>query len=1028
LDGNIAETIEESGLLPDVCERFDVYVDEQQIEWATQQIELGENTEQLQVWIGRLINRLRAGLESGRYRTISIPDVLPGEVRESRDPDLLEMQCFGDLLLLEPEEGSVIWVDDRFFNRHPAGGNNVPIIAISEMLSALRLREKLDEDEYYEKVMALRTGNFRYIPLDQFEILYYLKSAPLKTKKEANESDEIVETKSLKKLHCSIAASLLDQGRLEPIGEKWFLHSVAHTVKAAILLLWKDEDISLDRARACSDWIFENLFVSPLGFVHLFDPAKIQPSYADAMGEILGDYLTSGFVFDQDSETARVRRLAYFEWLNDRIMAPCFNTDSETIVATARGFRGTLGSQIPVRERSDEEWAVAIFLMLHKLNMPAELAEALGRELVPHPEACKKMGIHSFEVIPLGPLRFSPEGLVEAVEEAWRQGSSTIWAIGEIESGSIVKGDSFESGKVGFYLQYASRGISLPMTDDIWKLVCEDRLVREEILRRNRFWFDCDQQTFENEIKEIVALESFSERFNRIEERRRQSSAVYYERLPHFLQYEPSPIWSEMLPPSIEGLLRHFRWKVGRSESVSVSESLSQSAEALLKEEGLFETLQRFACLPVRMPDLIVSGLSQLPRKEKLDLLRHCAWRLASPIGSLHLIDLILRVGDGERDFLDLARSVLNWLFNEEKSEGLFSLFRQTLCLVSIGLRRAGDAKHLDVVTRLLMVWAHAARLQHIYGLVGQGVTFSWVEEQEEREKVYADRAYLNDAIHPLRVSRPVFLMHGLSAIFADRDKRLADDLEITELLSKVTFTRLNEQQTPVIQLFFDPTLATDQTGSFLAGYRTNAVSTVLGDTAVSSLSPANLRGWVKEALDRLTNNAVQFEEWMKILMVMDDLPLPAELAGSFREMIEKLDLLAIYKASPEVAAIAVRVIASQLLYVDDDAFHQRFEKDLLQIVLQENGQTNVKEVEAPTSDYRQKTGEVILEIALRAVFRESSGLGEQVGIGGLLLRLVEYAAQFRDMIPGLFRVIHEMPPDKAWRLWPVLLAARATP
>ncbi len=421
LDGNIAETIEGAGLLSDACECFDVYVDEQQIEWATQQIELDENTEQLQGWLSHLIGRLRAGLESGRYRTISIPDILPDEVRESRKPDSLEMQCFGDLLLLEPEEGNVIWVDDRFFNRHPSGSNNTPIIATSEMLSAIRSRRKLDEDEYYEKLMALRIGNFRYIPLDQFEILYHLKSAPLKAKKEANESDEIVETRSLKKLRCSIAASLLDQGRLEPISERWFLHSVAHTVKAAILLLWKDENISIERARACSDWIFENMFVSPLGFIHLFDPAMIQPSYADAMGEILGDYLASGFIFDQDNPTARSRRRAYFEWLHDRIIAPCFNTDGETIVAAARGFRGVLGNQIPPRERSEEEWAVSIFLMLHKLNMPAELAEVLGQELVPDPEACKKMGIHSFEMISLGPLRFSPESLVKAIEEAWQK-------------------------------------------------------------------------------------------------------------------------------------------------------------------------------------------------------------------------------------------------------------------------------------------------------------------------------------------------------------------------------------------------------------------------------------------------------------------------------------------------------------------------------------------------------------------------------------------------------------------------------
>jgi len=1026
LDGNIAETMEGAGLLYEVCECFDVYVDEQQIEWATQQTGLDENTEQLQEWLSHLIGRLRAGLESDRYRTISIPDILPDEVREGRWPDSLEMQCFGDLLLLEPHEGNVIWVDDRFFNRHSSGSNNTPIIAISEMLNALRSRGKLDEDEYYEKLLALRTGNFRYIPLNQFEILYHLKDAPFKAKKETDKSDEIVETRSLKKLRCSIAASLLDQGRLEPVSERWFLHSVAHTVKAAILLLWKDNNIPIERARACSNWIFENLFVSSLGFTHLFDPAMIHPSFADAMGKVLGDYLANGFAFDQDSPTGRARQFAYFEWLYNRIVAPCFNTDAETIVTTARGFRGVLGEQIPPQERSEEEWAVSIFLMLLNLNMPAELTEALEKELAPDPEVCKKIGIPSFEMIRIGPLRFSADSLLEAVENAWRDGSAMIRAIGEGEPFTLIKGAPAENGKESFRVQDASGKILLSVSDDVWKLLYEDRLVREEILRRNRFWFDCDQQTFELEIKEISAIESFRERFNRVDNRRGQSAAAYYKMLPQLLLDETTPEWSEMLPPSIAGLLQHYRLQVGSLENSSVSK-LSQSAETLLIEEGLSEALERFACLPLRMPKLLVTELTRLPREEKIGLLRNCAMRWASPLSSLHMLDLILRVGDGEEDFLFIARSVLAWLFDEEKSKGRFSFFRHTLCWVSVGLRRVRDTKQLDVVTRLLLVWAHAARLQNIYGQVGEGITFPWAEEQAELEKVYAERAYLNDAIHPLRVNLPVFLIHGLSAVFADQDKKLVDELKVSELISTIALTKSDGRQATVFQLLFDPTLATNQTESFLGGDRTNAVCTVLGDNAVSLLSPANLRGLVKEALEGLINNPEQVEEWMKILAVTDDLPLPAELAESFREMIEKLDLLAIYKASPEVAAIAIRVIASQLLYMDDDAFHQRFERDLLQIVLQENGQTNVKKMETLTSDYRRNIGKVIFEIALRAIFRESSGLGEQVSTEGLLLRLVEYAAQFRDMIPGLFRVIHGMPPDKAWRLWPVLLAARAT-
>jgi hypothetical protein len=259
----------------------------------------------------------------------------------------------------------------------------------------------------------------------------------------------------LKKLRCSIAASLLDQGRLEPVSERWFLHSVAHTVKAAILLLWKDNNIPIERARACSNWIFENLFVSPLGFTHLFDPAMIHPYFAGAMGEILGDYLASGFAFDQDSPTGRARQFAYFEWLYNRIMAPCFNTDGETIVTTARGFRGALSKQILPQERSEEELAVSIFLMLLNLNMPAELEEALGKELVPDLVVCKKIGVPPLEIIALGPLRFFADSLVEAVENAWQDGSAIVRAIREDKPFTLIKGDSIENGKESFRVQRA---------------------------------------------------------------------------------------------------------------------------------------------------------------------------------------------------------------------------------------------------------------------------------------------------------------------------------------------------------------------------------------------------------------------------------------------------------------------------------------------------------------------------------------------------------------------------------------------
>jgi hypothetical protein len=400
----------------------------------------------------------------------------------------------------------------------------------------------------------------------------------------------------------------------------------------------------------------------------------------------------------------------------------------------------------------------------------------------------------------------------------------------------------------------------------------------------------------------------------------------------------------------------------------------------------------------------------------------------ASPISDLHLVDLVLRAGDGGEEFLAVARFALDRLLVEEKSDTRFSVFCQMLGLVSLGLGRLGDPKQLDVATKLLLIWSHAARLHNICGQIGDCAAFSWANEWSKWESVFADSAYLNDALHPQRMSRPVFLAHGLSVIFADQDKKLADALNIAELLTDVTFTKSGEHQAPVSQFLFDPTLVLNQTGSFLGGDKSDSIQALSGDAAASLPSSVDLRRWAAETIERIAANPQEIEEWVKILLVTDGLPLPPGLAESFRAMVGNLNLLALYKNDPEAAAMAIRVIAAQLAYPGDEKLLRRFEDDVLQIILRENGQSDGEEKKGQSIAQRQKIGVVTLEVAVRMIFRDAAKPGEQRSVDGLLLKLVEYAAQFRNLIPirGLIRVIHEMPPDKAWQLWPILLAARA--
>lgn len=1028
LEGNIAETLAGAELLGEICECFEVWVDERQLEWAKQQIALNGNSERLQTWTRRLIERIREGLEKDKYRTLCLPDVLLDEMRKDLERDSLEIRCFSDLLKFEAQPDDVIWTDDRALNRHPMGGSNAPIIAISEVLCALKEQRKLNERKYYEGLLALRAGNLRYLPLNQFEILHHLKGVRLKDKEEAEARDEIVETASLKKLRRSIAACLLDIGKLqpEPENEGWFLHSINHSVQSAIILLWKDASISIEHARACSNWIFDSLFVSPIGFVHLCKATALSASFAEGMGDVLGDYLSSGIFLNADVHAESPRQRAYYEWVNERLLSVCFNADRQTLAATARRFRSEL-QQAVSEGRTPEFLEVGPFLMLQHLHLPSELAEDLAAELVPQAAALHSFGLPSFEIIGFHPLKFPTEKLLAAFERAWQTGKATLIAIGEKEPCVIEGVNALEHTKPSFLLKSHEKRLQISVEDEIWKLRVEDVSDREAILRRNRMWFDCDQQSFEQEVKRLAALEGFHQRFEAVSEIRQQSAAVYYQMLPEDLNGDASPGWVEMMPPSAAALLRHFRLPASCSKNSSFSERLTHSAETLLKEEGLAETLDHFACLPVRLPDLLIGEVARSPREEQRRLLQGFSRRWTSPLSTIHLIDLAARAGNGEEDFLAIIRLALDWLFVDKHCEGRFAVFRQTLRLVSTGLERLGDAKQLDAATRLLLTWAHATRLLNIYGQIGKGITFSWVDEWSRWETVFSESDYANDALHPQRLSRPVFLLRSLTAVFAEQRENLVTALNVSELLNDALFKKTGEQKLPAVQLLFDPTLVLNQTGSFLGETEENSVRALLNEEAASFLSPVELRKWIAEAIEQIVADPSLYEEWAKIHLVTGDLPLPPELAEPFRTMAEKLDLFELYQREPEVAAMAIGVIAAQLTAQSDETLRQRFERDVLQIALHENKPEAEEDEEGNVT--RRKIGTVVLEVAMRMVFRNAADPGESGSTEGLLLRLIEYAGQFRDLIPipGLLRIIHEMPPDKAWRLWPMLLAARAT-
>jgi hypothetical protein len=168
----------------------------------------------------------------------------------------------------------------------------------------------------------------------------------------------------------------------------------------------------------------------------------------------------------------------------------------------------------------------------------------------------------------------------------------------------------------------------------------------------NRYWFDCDKDSFERILQEVRSLPSATARLDKVQEWRRESAEVYYRDLQARLTRSPNFEWSELIPSSAEGLVHRYRLPSQINEIGDFRSIWSKAGQHLVNDEGLEATLERLACAPIRIPEAIVQQLAAMPADERDSYFRRLAGYWTSPVTRLQLVDLILRTsGNTEAAF-----------------------------------------------------------------------------------------------------------------------------------------------------------------------------------------------------------------------------------------------------------------------------------------------------------------------------------------------------------------------------------------
>ena len=835
LQDGIADVLAGADVLRTICDHFDVYLGKWECDRIRSGLEGQKRRDDLISWLDRLMIKINDGIETGIY------EMIPHDENEISDQQGLSERFLGNLLSLKKQKNDVIWSDDRFLNGYFHMGE-VPIIGINEVLKGLVGSNSISDLEYYNIVTRLRASNVRFIPIEKKEILYYLSQARI-------ENGCLIETKALSTLKRYIASCLLNDNVLQipPVpenisnrdGEIAFVMNLLHTIPDTIANLWINGNND-EECIAQSNWLIDNVYLDYHGLLKIIDKEKTNQDdrylAAISLSELINCAML--FPFKQDKNNRSKQRAKYCDWLYETVLFRKFEADPNLIVVVVDILKKNLTSL-------QEQFHNPVNAEVVSRILYDDLPEAFREELSLDTDFMAKIGLISRSITKVFNLDFDPDEFIKAASEAIN-GSyavlSTLDRDHEIKLISFISDD----GKKTICIDEHEEEKKVILDDDTFGLLLESSEEREAVLRRNLSWFDCPKQISEEAIAEIVSIEEPGRRIEKARSWSKNSAAVYYSNLQEDIKVQSSFKRSALRPPSIEGLLRHYRLTSEVEVGAQLYAWLDDKAKDLIQDEGLKEAILRFSKLPIPFPRSLVSSVINLPRKQRYTLIKGLIKSAGSPLTQIHFVHLLIHSGDGQSSSWRLAKKIIRHLFCDE-GRRKFSASLSVIKWVNEELNRWSEFRQLPSHIRLLMVWAHANELYRIF--LDSGVSDQSLEEMfgDSNYKIpfevfELDSSYWYDIAHPRRIQYIPFLLNGLSYSIGDRADIFVDE----------NLKNLFQDQNFYPQVLLDSTLAQNNLCSFLGGDQGEVLSGLWDKETAEKLTTTSLQQLMEQTLEGL--------------------------------------------------------------------------------------------------------------------------------------------------------------------------------
>jgi len=1029
LMGTLSETLATANVLDTVCRHFEVYIHQIEADRINSELSQFEQNEKLREWINRLREHLKIGIENGAYETITLENGANSKIQEDKTYEPAEQLLF-DLLTFHPKPGDVICYDDRHLSSY-SNNNGAPIIGITDILALLRELKEIDDEAYFAKLIDLRKGNMRYIPLSKEEILYHLNRAKI-------DNHHVADTHELSVLRRYWAACLLDNNRLQcppsqenPKHEAGFVLRSLRAIQDAITEYWNDENNIDDTASAYSDWILRNMYVGLFGGRHLVNDPDPQSDRIDLLGMDLGGLISSAIglsSIEKDGKGPAQSR--YLKWLSARFVSHCLRANPETAPGIAGMIRTLCNPLVHDNKREGnniEKYLIQKFL----LNIPKEIIAELHQDA----DFMAKIGLSSADFVKIGNVSFLSDAFWTAATKAVNDQPQNVFAYDPHIEFTFQRIQQNKTAQIKIKISDAQNKLVLPFTDPFLGILSEDTAVRQNIVKNNSYIFDCDSQTLQEINREIVNTQNPVSRIKYLLSIQEKSAAFYYKEFTQRLVNRDSIQVDEFLPPSPESLLKHFRLNEKDFESPGTfSAGWIRAIDILLAEENINEVLDRIVCVPTRLTENLLQVLRQLESSERKDILLSAEQRWSCPVSLLHLIDMSLHFAGDDDALLQIARRTCEHLWKEEPGKNEFQLFITFLKYFEAEFSNWKKYRNMPSAARLFCLWSHSSRLQNIFGAAGADTEVLLENLESKRKHVpqnvfNLDRVYQHDVLCPSRVRREHLTCHAFGFLLEGHKDDLIDALKIRDKAKARVDDFLKGKNADMLSLLNDSQLYSNSLGSILGSDRANSLDCLIGPEAAESFSSTFLHQAAQNSISQLHNDIKYQPGWTNLAAIVGNMPIYDDLIDNFLSLLPNIDFVSLYEENSLIFAIALPMICAQIGRSEDKSLFDYFIDGLMKVA--DKISKNIELHKNDSTDVTQPSDEDVLMFLIDAAYMISLHQGNQRQNSKYFSDLVEKLFNISPLLANKFReplwhMVTQLPADQVHGIWRLLLISRA--